>query len=135
MDFWKKSGEPPYCHGLCGYCTQCGLPLFHSSHYQPSVLVWFQRESTRRRWIMEFGLMFSHTQSKEITRPAASVCQGCRRYAKSLGFWGFCGIDVLLDASGKGYLVDVNPRVTGSSPALMVGRLLKKEYGFDYGFF
>ena len=30
------------------------------------------------------------------------------------GFWGFCGIDVLFDKAGKGYVVDVNPRVMGS---------------------
>lgn len=57
------------------------------------------------------------------------------RYCKSLGFWGFCGADVLFDCSGKGYLVDVNPRVTGSCPSLMVGRLLREELGFQYGLF
>jgi biotin carboxylase len=37
------------------------------------------------------------------------------RYCQALGFWGFCGIDVLFDEAGKGYLVDVNPRVRYNS--------------------
>lgn len=57
------------------------------------------------------------------------------RYFQSLGFWGFCGVDVLFDKDGKGYLVDVNPRVTGSLPAIMVGHLLYEKYGFEYCLF
>jgi ATP-grasp domain len=56
-------------------------------------------------------------------------------YFQSLGFWGFCGVDVLFDKSGKGYLVDVNPRVTGSLPAIMVGHLLYNKYGYEYCLF
>jgi hypothetical protein len=57
------------------------------------------------------------------------------KYCESLGFWGFCGIDVLFDKKGVGHLVDVNPRVTGSSPALMIMHLLKEKYGFDNAIF
>jgi hypothetical protein len=53
-------------------------------------------------------------------------------YCRALGFWGFCGIDVLFDGAGKGYLVDVNPRVTGSCPAIMLAHLLKEKYGYTY---
>ena len=53
-------------------------------------------------------------------------------YCQSHNFWGFCGVDVLFDKSGKGYLVDVNPRVTGSLPAIMVGMLLYEKYGYEY---
>lgn len=53
------------------------------------------------------------------------------RYFRSHGFWGFCGVDVLFDKSGKGYLVDVNPRLTGSSPAIMVALRLKEKYDFQ----
>jgi hypothetical protein len=52
-------------------------------------------------------------------------------YCKSLGFWGFCGIDVLFDSSGRGYLVDVNPRVTGSCPGLMTLALMRQNYGYQ----
>ena len=54
-------------------------------------------------------------------------------YCLSLNFWGFCGIDVLFDSEGKGYVVDVNPRTTGTSPALMLAQLFEKQYGYRYG--
>jgi hypothetical protein len=56
-------------------------------------------------------------------------------YCQSLGFWGFCGVDVLFDKHGQGYLVDVNPRVTGSCPSLMVASLLRDKYGYEVGLF
>jgi hypothetical protein len=54
-------------------------------------------------------------------------------YCLALGFWGFCGIDVLFDGNGTGYVVDVNPRTTGTCPALMVARLLEEEFGYRTG--
>mgnify|MGYP005850313949 CR=1 FL=1 len=57
------------------------------------------------------------------------------QYCESLGFWGFCGIDVLFDSEGDGYMVDINPRVTGSCPALMTLELFHKLYGFECGLF
>jgi ATP-grasp domain len=56
-------------------------------------------------------------------------------YFQSLHFWGFCGVDVLFDKHGTGYLVDVNPRVTGSLPAIMAGHLLFEKYGYEYCLF
>jgi len=56
-------------------------------------------------------------------------------YCRSNGHWGFCGVDVLFDSDGQGYVVDVNPRVTGSSPALMISQLYKDKYGYDFGLF
>jgi hypothetical protein len=56
-------------------------------------------------------------------------------YCLSLGFWGFCGVDILFDAAGKGYLVDVNPRVTGSCPAIMMARRFYSQFGFDFALF
>jgi hypothetical protein len=49
------------------------------------------------------------------------------QYCLSKGHWGFAGIDVLVDSNGKGYNVDVNPRVTGSMPAIMAGKLLNRS--------
>jgi ATP-grasp domain len=57
------------------------------------------------------------------------------QYCKSLGFWGFCGVDVLFDSFGIGYMVDINPRVTGSCPALMTLEIFRKKYGFELGLF
>jgi hypothetical protein len=57
------------------------------------------------------------------------------QYCHSLGFWGFCGVDVLFDSQKRGHLVDINPRVTGSCPALMTLNLFNKRYGFQVGLF
>lgn len=57
------------------------------------------------------------------------------QYCHSLGFWGFCGIDVLFDSKGRGYLVDINPRVTGSCPALMTLNRFRQHFGFKVGLF
>lgn len=56
-------------------------------------------------------------------------------YCHALGYWGFCGIDVLFDKSGTGFIVDVNPRVTGTCPALMIAQLLQDKYGFSFSLF
>jgi len=72
------------------------------------------------------------THLREIQLP---FVKDVAQYCHSLGFWGFCGADVLFDPSGQGYLVDVNPRVTGSCPSLMILQLLKEKYDFDYGLF
>jgi len=57
------------------------------------------------------------------------------QYCKSLGFWGFCGVDVLFDSMGCGYLVDINPRVTGSCPALCALKILSKKHNYQVGLF
>jgi len=57
------------------------------------------------------------------------------QYCKNLGFWGFCGVDVLFDSQENGFLVDINPRVTGSCPALMTLQIFNKLHGFECGLF
>jgi hypothetical protein len=57
-------------------------------------------------------------------------------YCGALGFWGFCGMDVLIQAgTGKVYIVDLNPRITGTCPALMVATLFQRQYGYRVGIF
>jgi hypothetical protein len=56
-------------------------------------------------------------------------------YMLKVGYWGFAGIDVLLDGEGKGFVVDVNPRVTGSMPALVATPGIHEKYGFNVGKF
>ncbi|KAL7573575.1 hypothetical protein ACA910_008711 [Epithemia clementina (nom. ined.)] len=79
--------------------------------------------------------IYQHDQDalRELQWP---FVQDVVHYCRSLGFWGSCGVDVLVDqTTGQGYLVDVNPRVTGSCPAIMVSHLLRERYGFEYGLF
>jgi ATP-grasp domain len=63
------------------------------------------------------------------------LVQEVARYCHSAGFWGFCGIDVLLDASGRTLMIDVNPRVTGSLPSLLLANLFHDSVGFQFGIF
>jgi hypothetical protein len=105
-------------------------------HPNGDVTVFGCNENYQRQdgsWSMDsYLIMNDQVHLKEIQLP---FIKDIAQYCNSLGFWGFCGIDVLFDKSGQGFCVDVNPRVTGSCPALMVFQLLKDKYGFDFGLF
>ena len=90
------------------------------------------REEDGRFSLDSYLLQADQDYLREIQLP---YVKDVAAYCHSLGFWGFCGVDVLFDSSGQGYLVDVNPRVTGSCPSLMVATLLKDKYGFEVGLF
>lgn len=77
-------------------------------------------------------VMRDQNQLREMQMP---FVKDVVQYCHSLGFWGSCGVDVLFDTQGQGYLVDVNPRVTGSCPAIMTSHLLKEQFGFEYCLF
>ena len=47
----------------------------------------------------------------------------------------YCMTDVLFDSNDNGFLVDINPRVTGSCPALMTLQVFNQKYGFECGLF
>jgi hypothetical protein len=100
-------------------------------------VTWFGSNENYRRedgsWSMDsYLIMKDQEMLKEIKLP---YVKDVAEYCLSLGFSGFCGIDVLFDKTGQGYLVDVNPRVTGSCPSLMVAQLFQDKYGFEYGLF
>jgi ATP-grasp domain len=71
----------------------------------------------------------------ELKRMQLPFVEEVVTYCRSLNFWGFCGIDVLFDSHGQGYLIDINPRVTGSCPALMTLSLLHHEHEYSVGLF
>lgn len=100
-------------------------------------VIWFGSNENHREPDGKFSsdsyLLMDHQENlKEIQLPFVAEVV---KYCHGLGFWGFCGIDVLFDSKGNGYLVDINPRVTGSCPALMALKLLKDKYGFSVGLF
>jgi len=100
-------------------------------------IVWFGSNENHREPDGKFStdsyLMMEHQETlKEMQLP---FVEEVVRYCRAMNFWGFCGIDVLFDSSGAGYLVDINPRVTGSCPALMTLAKLCEKYGFDVGIF
>jgi ATP-grasp domain len=101
-------------------------------------VTWFGSNENHKeadgRWSMDsFLISADQDRLREMQLPyVMDVVQ----YCLSVGFWGFCGIDVLFDKDGKGYMVDVNPRVTGSCPSLMVAQLLQDVHpSFEYGLF
>jgi hypothetical protein len=90
------------------------------------------READGRFSLDSYLIQADQDHLREIQLP---FVQDVAAYCSSLGFWGFCGVDVLFNKQGEGFLVDVNPRVTGSCPSLMVASLLKEKYGFEVGLF
>jgi hypothetical protein len=71
----------------------------------------------------------------ELRELQAPYAKEVAEYCLAQGYWGFGGIDVLVDQDGIGYVCDVNPRVTGTMPALMVAKLIEDKYGFVCGKF
>lgn len=59
-------------------------------------------------------------QQEKLQKLMTPYVRDVAQYCLSRGYFGACGIDVLMDRNGRGYVVDVNPRVTGTCPALMV---------------
>ena len=42
------------------------------------------------------------------------------------GFFGLFGVDVLIDSNGRQYVIDINPRLLGSTPLVFTHRGLEK---------
>lgn len=133
------------------YISQSGKPTFvvtefvdidrnvacHFFIHPSGEITWFGSNENHRNadgsWSLDsYLIMKDQAELKEMQLP---FVKDIAEYCQSLGFWGFCGIDVLFDKMGKGYLVDVNPRVTGSCPSLMAAQLFQNKYGFEYGLF
>lgn len=102
-------------------------------HPNGEEIIWIGSNENRRTadgkgWSSDSTIVMSdQALLKEMQLP---FVKDVAKYFHSLGFWGFCGVDVLFNKDGKGYLVDVNPRCTGSSPAIMVAHRLHEKYGF-----
>lgn len=50
------------------------------------------------------------------------------------GYFGMLGIDVLVDNQGKQFVIDINPRILGSTPLMLAAPELQKR-GWDVGIF
>jgi hypothetical protein len=134
-DFLNTSGNPPFIvTELVDIAQNVACHFF--IHPNGEVTFFGSNENYKREdgsWSMDSYLILKDQERlQEMQLP---FVQDVAKYCLSLGYWGFCGVDVLFDPSGKGYLVDVNPRVTGSCPSLMVATLLKDKYGFEFGLF
>jgi hypothetical protein len=72
-------------------------------------------------------------EQEELKDLLAPYVQDIVQYCLARGYWGACGIDVLMDPQGKGWVVDLNPRVTGTCPALMVFHKLLAAHNDRFG--
>jgi hypothetical protein len=133
--FLQESGNPTF---IISEFVEIERNLACHFFVHPSgEITWFGSNENYKdehgNWSMDSYLIMNDQEKlKEMQLP---FVKDVAKYYQSRGFWGFSGVDVLFDKNGKGYLVDLNPRVTGSLPSLMVLQQFKDLYGFDYGLF
>ena len=133
--FLEVSGNPTYV--ITNFVDIARNVACHFFMHPNGSIVWFGSNENHREADGSFStdsyLIMEHQEKlKEIQLP---FVQEVVQYCHGLGFFGFCGVDVLFDSQDRGYLVDINPRVTGSCPALMTLKLLQDTYGFSVGLF
>ncbi|GAX24907.1 hypothetical protein FisN_2Lh178 [Fistulifera solaris] len=133
--FLRDSGNPTFV--IVDFVDIARNVACHFFMHPDGRVVWFGSNENHRdadgRFSSDSYLLLEHQEKlKEMQLP---FVEEVVRYCQALGFWGFCGIDVLFDSKGLGYLVDINPRVTGSCPALMTLKLLSKKYNYQVGLF
>jgi len=78
-----------------------------------------QQFNAKARWS---GGVFSACEQEEGRKRYCDAVLATARCLHSHGYFGVVGIDVLTNADGQQFLVDVNPRLTGVSPFLMASR-------------
>ena len=134
-EFLKISGNPPFV--ITDFVDIHRNVACHFFMHPSGSIIWFGSNENKRLPNGNFT-MDSYLEMKdqdELQKLQAPFVEEVVQYCKTLGFWGFCGIDVLFNSKGDGYLVDINPRVTGTCPALMSMSLLNHQYGYTVGLF
>lgn len=133
--FYEESGHPTYV--VTGFVDIARNVACHFYMHPNGSVTWFGSNENHRQADGSFSsdsyLILEHQDKlKEIQLP---FVEEVVQYCHGLGFFGFCGIDVLFDSKDRGYLVDINPRITGSCPALMTLKRLQMKYNFTCGIF
>lgn len=80
------------------------------------------------------GGSFSAELQDQLYKAAGGIIEATGQHLHKAGYVGLVGIDILKDSDGHHYLVDVNPRLTGISPFLMMSRIFA-EQGLGYGIY
>jgi hypothetical protein len=135
-DFLEESGNPTFV--VTDFVDiQRNVACHFFMHPNGEEITWFGSNENKRlpdgRFSSDSYLEWK--DQSQLKRMQLPFVEEIVQYCKSLNFWGFCGVDVLFDSMGKGYLVDINPRVTGSCPALMTLKIMHKKYGFECALF
>jgi ATP-grasp domain len=133
--FYEESGHPTYV--VTGFVDIARNVACHFFMHHNGSVTWFGSNENHRQADGSFSsdsylIMEHQAKLKELQLP---FVEEVVQYCHGLGFFGFCGIDVLFDSKDRGYLVDINPRITGSCPALMTLKRLAMEYNFTCGIF
>lgn len=136
LQFLEDSGHPTYV--VTNFVDIARNVACHFFMHPNGSVVWFGSNENHREADGSFSsdsyLILEHQDKlKELQLP---FVEEVVQYCHGLGFFGFCGVDVLFDSKDRGYLVDINPRVTGSCPALMTLKRLSDKYpSFTVGLF
>ena len=111
--------EEEYCIQFCvnkqGACTLIGAtkPMFNSRGLWAGSVIDMEDQQKLR------------DQFRNTVEPVSSKLQ-------SMGFFGFVGCDVIVDKEGNHYVVDINPRLCGSTPLLFANFQMRKK-GWKFG--
>jgi len=99
-------------------------------------MVWLgfteQMFNSNKRWC---GGTFSADQQLEMFDGLCTMIEPAGRYLHAQGYFGLVGIDILRNADGDFFLVDVNPRLTGITPFLMASRIFARDDGLKEGIY
>lgn len=83
------------------------------------------------KWIggyLEYG---TQPTLKDKCQP---FCKPIAEYLHKKKYFGIVGVDILFDDTNAGYVIDVNPRINGSTPALLISEEMS-HLGLNYGLF
>lgn len=78
-------------------------------------------------WI---GAVMQMSRQNELERMVRSTTEPVSTALHARGFFGLYGVDVLVDAKGGQYVVDINPRILGSTPLVFSQFTLQKRGTF-----
>jgi len=76
------------------------------------------------RWC---GGAYSADLQERLRDDTSAIVLATGEYLHRRGYLGLVGVDVLKDSGDKLFLVDVNPRLTGISPFLMLSRIFQTD--------
>ena len=85
--------------------------------------------NAERRWAG--GVFFADDQDQHYAR-FQSITAEVAAYLHNQGYFGVVGVDILQDKKDNNFLVDLNPRLTGITPFLMISRLFLQQ-GYPAG--
>lgn len=91
-----------------------------------------QQFNQNRKWC---GGIYSGSQQVELRDEFQEIVEASAEYLHSRGYLGLVGIDILRDKENRCFLVDVNPRLTGVTPFLMMSRIWERDLGLNEGIY